>query len=66
VAPAKSDWKEHAVLRRLPLAHAGPQRSHEGGFVLIEACCPTCATLLDTDIALGDDPPLHDRIRSWP
>ncbi|MBM3677040.1 MAG: hypothetical protein FJW96_04035, partial [Actinobacteria bacterium] len=34
-------------------------------YLLIEACCPGCGTLLDTDVAVGDDPPLHDLVRSW-
>jgi N-methylhydantoinase B len=66
VAPAGTDWKDHAALRRLPVERAGPLRTASGEFFLVEACCPTCGTLLDTDLAAGDDPPLHDRIRSWP
>ena len=66
VAPAGIDWKDAAVLRRIPVERAGPLRAATGEFVLIEACCPTCGTLLDTDLAEGDDPPLHDRIARWP
>ena len=66
VAPAGADWKEHGVLRRLPIEHAGPLRTPAGEFFLVEACCPGCGTLLDTDVVLGDDPPLHDRIEHWP
>ena len=66
VAPAGSDWKDHAVLRRLPVERAGPHRTASGEFFLIESCCPGCGTLLDTELAAGDDPPLHDRVRSWP
>ena len=65
VAPAGVDWKEQAALSRSPVSRAGPLRTGKG-FVLIEACCPNCGTLLDTDLALGDDPPLHDRVESWP
>lgn len=64
LAPAGVDWKQHAVLHRSPLPADVPTRPTE--FVLIEACCPGCGTLLDTDLAHGDDPPLHDRIASWP
>jgi acetone carboxylase gamma subunit len=64
-APAGADWKEHAVVGRLPLSAAGPLRPDGAGFVLVESRCPSCATLLDTELAYGDDPPLHDRVRSW-
>ena len=66
VAPGGADWKDHAVLHRSPVAKAGPFRADTGEFFLIEACCPSCGTLLDTDLALGDDPPLHDCVASWP
>jgi N-methylhydantoinase B len=66
VAAAGADWKDHAALRRLPVERAGPHRVASGEFFLIEACCPSCGTLLDTELAAGDDPPRHDRVRSWP
>jgi N-methylhydantoinase B len=64
-APPGADWKAHASLRRQPVSVAGDYHTAAGGYVLIEACCPTCGTVADTDIALGEDPPLHDRVRSW-
>jgi N-methylhydantoinase B len=66
VAPAGTDWKDHVVLRRLPVEKTGPNRTASGEFFLIESFCPGCATLLDAELAAGDDPPLHDRVRSWP
>jgi N-methylhydantoinase B len=66
VAPANVDWKDHAVLSRSDVAKAGPLRASGHGYVLIEVFCPNCATLLDTDIAWSDAPPLHDRIENWP
>jgi N-methylhydantoinase B len=66
VAPAGADWKDHALLRRLPVERTGPNRTAAGEFVLIESCCSGCATLLDAELAAGDEPPLHDRVRSWP
>ena len=66
VAPSGADWKERAVLSRVPASDAGSYRDETGEFVLIRACCPQCGTLLDTDLARGDDPPLHDRVRAWP
>jgi N-methylhydantoinase B len=66
VAAVGRDWKHDAALRRLPAERGGPLRTASGEFFLIEAYCPTCGTLLDTDLATEDDPPLHDRIARWP
>jgi N-methylhydantoinase B len=66
IAPRGADWKDAVVVRRVPVAHAGPLRPDTGEFFLREACCPSCGTLLDTDLAAGDDGLLHDRIRRWP
>jgi N-methylhydantoinase B len=66
VAPADADWKEHAVLRRLPVERAGPHRVAAGEFFLVESCCPGCGTLLDTELAAGEDPHRHDRVHRWP
>jgi N-methylhydantoinase B len=61
-----ANWKEEAQLRRVPLSAAGPQRGTDADFELIEALCPSCGTLLDADLARGEDGPLHDRVESWP
>jgi N-methylhydantoinase B len=66
VAGAGAEWKDQAVLRRSPVSSAGPYRPDTGEFVLIEAFCPCCGTALDVELATGDDPPLHDRVTSWP
>jgi N-methylhydantoinase B len=65
VAPAGQEWKQPAQLRRSPVSIAGPQRGAEE-FELIEALCPGCGTMLDIDLAMGDDRPLNDRVESWP
>jgi N-methylhydantoinase B len=65
VAPADADWKDHAVVRRVPTSAAGPLRPGRE-YRLIEACCPGCGTLLDTEVAAGDAAPLHDQIQRWP
>lgn len=62
LAAAGELLKEQCVLRSRHIDVAGPGRPGEGEFVLIEAICPTCGSLIDTDLALGDDPPLHDRV----
>jgi acetone carboxylase gamma subunit len=49
----------------LPTA-AGPDRESLEGLALREYVCPTCATLLDVQVAFADDPGLHDRIERWP
>jgi hypothetical protein len=66
VAPAAADWKDHAVLRRIPAERGGPHRTASGEFFLIEACCPGCGTLLDAELAAADDPHRHDRVHRWP
>lgn len=63
---AEGDWKDHAAVSRVPISRAGSHRSDTGEFFLVRACCPSCGTLLDTDLVRGDDSPLHDRVRSWP
>jgi N-methylhydantoinase B len=65
VAPAGEDWKEHAQRLRAPTSIAGPERGAEE-FELIEALCPGCGTMLDVDLAMGEDRPLNDRVESWP
>jgi N-methylhydantoinase B len=65
VAPPGADWKDHAVVRPLPTSAAGPLRPGRE-FRLVEACCPACGTLLDTEIAAADQAPLHDQILRWP
>lgn len=66
VAPAGEDWKDHAVIHRQPISQSGALRPGDGEYFMLQACCPGCGTLLDTDLARGDDPPLHDRVRRWP
>lgn len=65
-AKPEEHWKDRAVLKRSPISKAGPLRTGDGQFFLVEAFCPSCGTLLDTDVAEGEAPPLHDRIEHWP
>lgn len=66
VAPAGVDWKERARLARSPIDRAGEQRGDPEAFWLLQACCPICGTLLDTDVVMTGDPPIIDRITGWP
>lgn len=66
LAPDGVDWKDRAVLRRSPPSVAGGARPGRGEFELVQAFCPECGTLLDTEVVAGDDPPLHDSILRWP
>jgi N-methylhydantoinase B len=66
VAPPGSHWKDHGVQRRLPLQAAGTRMAAMTDFVLFVTSCPSCGTLLDTEVLRGDDPPRHDIIRRWP
>jgi N-methylhydantoinase B len=59
-------WKEHVATVRSAVQKAGSHRSTDLDFILAEYCCPTCATLLDTEVVWRDDPPLHDHPTSWP
>ncbi|UGS33884.1 hydantoinase B/oxoprolinase family protein [Capillimicrobium parvum] len=66
VAPAGEMWKRRATIVRSPMARAGAFRSEDPDFALLECCCPTCGTLLDTEVVWRDDPPLDDSVTSWP
>jgi len=66
LCPGDADWKDHAARRTSRPAVAGPLRAETGPFFLLEFFCPECATLLDVDVALEGDAPLHDRITRWP
>ena len=47
----------------LALAEAGAAWvTGQEGVVLRHFVCPGCARLLDTETAMADDPPLHDRV----
>ena len=49
--------------RETPLAEAGAAWvTGQEGVVLRHFVCPGCARLLDTETAMADDPPLHDRV----
>ncbi|MGH2945559.1 MAG: hydantoinase B/oxoprolinase family protein [Solirubrobacteraceae bacterium] len=64
LGPADGDFKAHAVRRDRPLAEAGvrfgdPARFVDRAFELRLFLCGGCGTLLDTEVAAADDPPVH-------
>jgi N-methylhydantoinase B len=66
VAPAGRHWKEGALMRSVSPTVGGRFRESVAGLVLRQWCCPECATLLATEVALESDPQLLDEIRDWP
>jgi hypothetical protein len=66
VAVAGTPWKLAALRRDRTAVEIGQPSAWIDGLVLRQYFCPTCATLLDSDVALVDDPALHDEIERWP
>ncbi|MEM8664907.1 MAG: acetone carboxylase subunit gamma [Pseudomonadota bacterium] len=63
LGPSDAPWKAGAMRRETPLAEAGAAwATGQEGVVLRHFVCPGCARLLDTETAMADDPPLHDRV----
>ncbi len=56
-------WKESAILIPTSLTRSGPQRSNTRRFELRHYLCPGCSRLLDVEVAMPGDPPLHDDIK---
>ena len=64
LGPASESYKRFAAERRRPLSVVGveyvaPERQ-DNPFELREYYCPSCAVLLDTDVARRSDPTLDD------
>ena len=65
LAPAGQPWKRHAALREIPMRGAGGKAytgAHEA--VLRQFGCPGCGALLDSEMALPDEPFLDDIVRA--
>ncbi|MFQ5913622.1 MAG: hydantoinase B/oxoprolinase family protein [Nitrospinota bacterium] len=56
-------WKDRCHVIRSPLTDSGPRRSGSHLFEMRQYVCPLCGALLDVEVALPADPPLHDEIR---
>ena len=54
--------KPAAVLSARPLCEVGAVFSADPALLLREFVCPGCGALLDSEIALPDDPYLDDRL----
>jgi N-methylhydantoinase B len=57
-----ADWKDAAAVRSRPVADAGQYHASSDAFELREFACPSCATLLDTEVARTEDPFLQQRL----
>ena len=62
LCPADVNWKNHATLDERPAEGFGSPYT-TGAKVLIRSfACPGCGALLDTELAIPEDPFLEDRI----
>ena len=57
---ATENYKNFVLMAEKPLASAGGLRPSGGPFVLREFYCPTCATMLDVEMVLKDQPIIWD------
>ncbi len=62
LGPVNRPWKPAAVLRARPLREVGAVFTADPALLLREFVCPGCGALLDSEIALPDDPYLDDRL----
>jgi acetone carboxylase gamma subunit len=61
LAPAGTGWKQGAALSTIPVrALPGTGSNVEPRVVLRRFACPKCGHLLDTEVALPEDPFLED------
>lgn len=61
LAPAGQPWKRHAALSTIPVGHLpGAGSGVDKRVVVRRFACPKCATLLDSETALPEDPFLDD------
>lgn len=64
IAPTGESWKVRAALSNVPVRSLpGTASAVEEKVVLRRFACPGCAVLLDTEIAMPEDPFLEDRVR---
>jgi acetone carboxylase gamma subunit len=60
-AGGETHWKDVAALRATPAAEQpGWSASVHGDLLLRQFFCPSCASLLDSEVGLPEDPFLYD------
>jgi N-methylhydantoinase B len=57
-----TNWKENVIVSESDPSNAGPHRESRDDLVLREFVCFECGSLLDTEVALADDPYLSDTV----
>lgn len=63
-ADGKTHWKDTAVLTATPVAgQPGWSACVHADLLLRQFSCPSCGGLLDSEVALPDDPFLYDLVR---
>lgn len=64
LGPAEQSYKNFVAEARRPLSELGAayqfEQIQKSRFELREYYCPSCFVLLETEVALKDDPVLHD------
>ena len=65
LGPAGEGWKRHAILHARSMNGVGG-KAYSGApeAMLRTFCCPGCGKLLDTEMALPDEPFLNDIVRA--
>lgn len=65
LAPLGKPWKSHAALSEIPMRGAGGKAySGSAEALLRRFSCPSCGTLLDSEMALPGEPFLDDIVRA--
>lgn len=62
LAPVADNWKDVVAVSEGPVTDAGPHRQSQEEFRLRQFSCPSCKTLLDTEVALAHEPYLESRL----
>lgn len=65
LGPVSENYKSHAVRKDQPVEKSNPLIGDPARYVDAKVWfrafhCPNCGTLLDTEVAVGEDPVLHD------
>jgi N-methylhydantoinase B len=66
IASHGTHWKDTVPRQSLPTTAGGPNRDGGDRFLLCQFYCPSCATVLETEVLLRGEPVAYDRISYWP